>query len=1490
MKNKFYLIICLLLLTYGCVMAQSVEINPASSSSAIISSTSTNKGLLVPRMTDTQRAAIASPATGLMVYQTNATTGFYFWNGTTWVNLGGSGGTASELQKITEGSNTGWRILGRDAANYGDIGGSAVDFSRSITASTIIGATGNDAFTTGFATTASGAASTALGNTTTASANNSIAMGFATTASGHSSTAMGNSTRATQYASTAMGNLTRATGIVSTANGDEVRAKSFGEFAIGSYNDTLTTVNSTTFAGDNNRIFTVGTGTPAARRTSFVVQQNGNVGIGASSPNAQLQLGNTIANRKVVLFEFANNDHQYYGIGINNQVLRYQVDANVSSHAFFAGSSASTSNELMRITGTGNVGIGTTAPNAPLQFANIAANRKIVLFDGLNNDHQYFGFGINTSMLRYQVDGTASVHAFFSGATTSTSTELMRITGTGNVGIGTNAPSEKLDVAGSVRIVDGTQGDGKVLTSDANGKATWTTIATGGTASELQKITEASNTGWRILGRDPNYYGNIGNGAIDLSYSSGASTTLGATGAYALATGDETTASGDFSTASGIGTTASGNGSTAMGSVTTSSGSASTSMGVLTKAQGTASFAAGLYVNAKSYGEFAIGSYNDTLTTVNSTLFAGDNNRIFTVGTGTSADARRTSFVVQQNGNVGVGASSPNAQLQLGNSVTNRKVVLFEVANNDHQYYGLGINNQIFRYQVDNTISSHAFYAATSTTASNELMRITGTGNVGIGTTAPSERLDVVGSVKIVDGTQGVGKVLTSDANGKATWTTPAAGGNSSELQKITEGSNTGWRILGRDAANHGDIGANALDLSRSTLASTTTGATGPDAFAAGFVTTASGTNSTAMGNSTNASGMFSTAMGSSSIASGQSSTAIGSSTTASGQASTAMGISTTSSGQNATAMGSLTTASGGASTAMGSSTIASGPSSTAMGDVTIASGNRAIAMGQTTIASGDASTAMGISTRATQYASTAMGAGSRATGVVSTAIGNELIAKSATEFVVGSFNDTLTTFNATGYVGDNNRTFTVGTGSTNTARRTSFVVQQNGNVGIGNSAPTERLDVAGSIKIVDGTQGAGKVLTSDANGRGTWTTPTASVNTSELQKITEGSKTGWRILGRNAANYGDIGIEAIDLSRSITASTTIGATGRDGFATGYNTTAAGDASTAMGISTSATQYASTAMGVSTSATQYASTAMGAGSRATGVVSTAIGNQLVAKSATEFVVGSFNDTLTTFNATAYVGDNNRTFTVGTGSSNTARRTSFVVQQNGNVGIGASVSNAPLQFANSEASRKVVLFEVANNDHQFYGFGVNAFTLRYQVNNIDASHVFFTGTSATASTELMRITGTGNVGIGTAEPIERLHVIGNILASGTITQLSDLRYKKNFSKIENPLNKVLSLNGLHYDWKVEEFKENNFTKDRQIGFIAQEIEEIFPEMVLTDAKGYKSVDYARLTPVLVEAIKELKTLNDELKGKNEKLEANSQKLEARLDKIEALLNR
>ena len=69
--------------------------------------------------------------------------------------------------------------------------------------------------------------------------------------------------------------------------------------------------------------------------------------------------------------------------------------------------------------------------------------------------------------------------------------------------------------------------------------------------------------------------------------------------------------------------------------------------------------------------------------------------------------------------------------------------------------------------------------------------------------------------------------------------------------------------------------------------------------------------------------------------------------------------------------------------------------------------------------------------------------------------------------------------------------------------------------------------------------------------------------------------------------------------------------------------------------------------------------------------------------------------------------------------------------------------------------------------------------------------------------------------------------------------------------------------------------------RQIGLIAQEVEKIYPELVLTDVDGYKSVDYSKLTPILVEAIKELKAENDQLKADNTSFKSDIQKIKAQL---------
>ena len=114
---------------------------------------------------------------------------------------------------------------------------------------------------------------------------------------------------------------------------------------------------------------------------------------------------------------------------------------------------------------------------------------------------------------------------------------------------------------------------------------------------------------------------------------------------------------------------------------------------------------------------------------------------------------------------------------------------------------------------------------------------------------------------------------------------------------------------------------------------------------------------------------------------------------------------------------------------------------------------------------------------------------------------------------------------------------------------------------------------------------------------------------------------------------------------------------------------------------------------------------------------------------------------------------------------------------------------------------------------------------------------------------------GNVGLGTNNPTAKLHVVGNICYTGTIGACSDKRYKKDIVPMTGTLNSVLKLQGVNYYWRKDEFPDKGFSSDKQIGFIAQDIEKTFPEVVMTDKDGYKSVDYSRLTPILVEAIKE-----------------------------------
>jgi len=111
----------------------------------------------------------------------------------------------------------------------------------------------------------------------------------------------------------------------------------------------------------------------------------------------------------------------------------------------------------------------------------------------------------------------------------------------------------------------------------------------------------------------------------------------------------------------------------------------------------------------------------------------------------------------------------------------------------------------------------------------------------------------------------------------------------------------------------------------------------------------------------------------------------------------------------------------------------------------------------------------------------------------------------------------------------------------------------------------------------------------------------------------------------------------------------------------------------------------------------------------------------------------------------------------------------------------------------------------------------------------------------------------------------LDITGNARATGDVIAYysSDKRLKDNIIQISNPIEKIKSIGGYEFDWN-----DNQSTYEgHDIGVIAQEIEEVLPELVTTRDTGYKAVKYEKIVALLIEAIKEQQKQIDELRNKS-----------------------
>ncbi|MFT3981565.1 MAG: tail fiber domain-containing protein [Ferruginibacter sp.] len=490
-----------------------------------------------------------------------------------------------------------------------------------------------------------------------------------------------------------------------------------------------------------------------------------------------------------------------------------------------------------------------------------------------------------------------------------------------------------------------------------------------------------------------------------------------------------------------------------------------------------------------------------------------------------------------------------------------------------------------------------------------------------------------------------------------------------------------------------------------------------------------------------------------------------------------------------------------------------------AIGIRTKSFGAFATAMGNDTRAMGYQSTALGYQTTASGHTSLATGYLSRAGGIYTTAMGFSTIANNDMGTTIGKFNDTS----------NNSTLFEVGNGTGNTQRKNALVVLQNSRTGIGTSFPAARLHVADSNVLFSGPAlyPPSSPTNPPASGPGTrmmWYPDKAAFRTGTVSS-TEWDKDNIGVYsfaaGRDniASGFGAVTLGFANKSvadYTFTAGNTSIATGSGAVAIGSGAVASGFGATSIGYQTVANGLIATALGRETASRAFSSTSMGGYTKA--------------KSDYSLVIGKYNDTTAT----------DRLFEIGYGTADNDRRNAVTVINNGNVGIGATSPLRPLSFP-AVLGEKILLYPGSVGE---VGIGVYGNELRLHSDNAGARVTFGTQTNAGVFTEAGRFEISGGYA---------LRVNGSIWANGT-TYSSDARFKKNIATLPGALQKIMQLRGVSYEMMAEEYPSRNFTEGRQIGLLAQEVEAVVPEIVSTGDDGYKSVDYAKLVPVLIEAIK------------------------------------
>ena len=291
-------------------------------------------------------------------------------------------------------------------------------------------------------------------------------------------------------------------------------------------------------------------------------------------------------------------------------------------------------------------------------------------------------------------------------------------------------------------------------------------------------------------------------------------------------------------------------------------------------------------------------------------------------------------------------------------------------------------------------------------------------------------------------------------------------------------------------------------------------------------------------------------------------------------------------------------------------------------------------------------------------------------------------------------------------------------------------------------------------------------------------------------------------------------------------------ASGTRSVAIGSFTTASNTVSVAIGHNITASGLHSLGLGINTNATGSYSTAMGGTTTASGDVSTTMGTETIAADWASLVIGQYNSSGSSATSANSFSTSAPAFVIGNGIDGSNRSDAFKVLFSGDTTLEGDIT-------------------VKGND----------------ISSSSATAITLSGTNVTTLGDL---TVTGNdITFGNGETISngsngtisinanRTEMSNDLAVEGDLTISSDARLKSNIVSLGSTLSKLLLIDGKSYE------KDGK----QRIGVLAQEIQEVFPELVAEDGNEMLAVNYQGLVPVLINALKEqqseIETYRDEV---------------------------